>query len=167
MAEIETVLNDPGGALSAYEKTLIQCVHDHGWQTTSVPGDDDPAFSYTTGFWLTRGTPELIVFDFPPHLAHDVFGQAMRELSSGRELPMGVPLSGILAGEDVFMFPVRPEAATQYLLSSQWFYKQSDFPAAQLVWPDNGYFPWQDGFDGELKGCQPDLSHKGWLAELR
>ena len=167
MVAIETVLDDPSATLRDYEKELIHLVREHGWQTTSVLGGGSPAFSYTTGFWLTIGHPELIVFDFPPQLAHDVFGQVMREVQSGRELPMRVPLSGILAGEDVYLFPVKPTVAAQYLLSSRWFYKQSEFPTAQLVWSDKGLFPWQDGFDDQLASRQPDLSERGWAAELR
>lgn len=95
MSAIKTVLDDPGLSLKDYEEDLIGRIREHGWQTTSVLGDDEPAFSYTTGFWLTLSSPELVVFDFPPQLAHDVFGQVMRELRSGRTLPMSVPLSGI------------------------------------------------------------------------
>jgi hypothetical protein len=168
MVAIETVLDDPTDSLKDYEKELIARVGEHGWQTTSVLGGEAPAFSYTTGFWVTLGSPELLVFDFPPQLAHDVFGQVMRERRSGRELPMGEPLSGILGGESVYLFPVKPSAAAEYLRSSHWFYKWSEFPTVQLVWCDReGRFPWQDGFDGELATRQPDLSEKGWLAELR
>lgn len=168
MAAIETVLDDPTDTLKDYEKELIERVAEHGWQTTSVLGREEPAFSYTTGFWFTLGKPELIVFDFPPQLAHDVFGQVIRELRSGRDMPVGTALSGILSGENVYLFPVTPSAAAEHLLSSQWFYKRSAFPTVQLVWADGrGRFPWQDGFDDELVARQPDLSANGWLAELR
>jgi hypothetical protein len=166
MAAIETVLDDPNAQLRHYEKELIERVREHGWQTTSVLGGEEPAFSYTTGFWFTLRSPELLVFDFPPQLAHDVFGQVMRELQSGRELPMRVPLNRILAGEDVYLFPVTSQQAAKYLLSSRWFYRQLDFPTAQVVWSDKGRFPWKAGFDDELTTRQPDLSPKGWLAEL-
>jgi Domain of unknown function (DUF4262) len=168
MAPTKTVLDDPNDNLRDYEIELVERVREHGWQTTSVLGGEEPAFSYTTGFWFTLERPELIVFDFPPQLAHDVFGQTMRELRSGRELPMRVPLSGILAGEDVYLFPVSRAAADQYLLSSRWFYKGSEFPTAQLVWSDQqGRFPWQEGFDEALAIRQPDLSELGWLSELQ
>lgn len=167
MAAIETVLDDPTDTLKDYERELIERVAEHGWQTTSVLGGEAPAFSYTTGFWFTQGHPELVVFDLPAQLAHDVFGQLLRELQSGREMPVGRPLSGILSEESVYLFPVRPSEAAKYLLSSRWFYKRSAFPTVQLVWSDrNGLFPWQHGFDEELATRQPDLSENGWLAEL-
>lgn len=168
MPAIETVLDNPSADLRDYEVELIDRVREFGWQTTSVLGGEEPAFSYTTGFWLTLNRPEVLVFDFPPQLAHDVFGQMMRELRSGRELPTGEPLPGILAGEDVYLVQVKPAAAAEYLLSSCWFYRRTQFPTVQLVWSDKqGRFPWQDGFDEALASRQPDLSEAGWPAQLR
>ena len=168
MKTLETVLDDAPETLKVYEKELVGRVREHGWQTTSVLGEESPAFSYTTGFWWTLKHPELLVFDFPPQLAHDVFGQVMRELQAGRELPLGEPIGGIIAGENIYLFPVRPAAAAEYLLSSRWFYKKSEFPTVQLVWADQqGHFPWQKGFDEKLAGKQPDLSETNWMNELR
>ncbi|WP_430419479.1 DUF4262 domain-containing protein [Phenylobacterium sp.] len=165
---LETALDDPVAILNDYEKNLVAMIREHGWQTTSVGEyDDDPAFSYTTGFWWSSQGAEVLVFDFPPDLAHNVFGQMMAELRSGRTFPVMEPVPRILAGEDVYLFPVRPEAVATHLLSSRWFYKQHDFPVVQLVWSDQGRFPWETGFDATLLNRQPDLSPRGWAAELR
>ena len=144
---LETALDDPAGVLNEYERNLVVQIRERGWQTTSVGGDDDgPAFSYTTGFWWSAQGAEVLVFDFPRDLAHDVFGQMMGELRSGRTFPVAEPVPRILAGEDVYLFPIRPEAVAEHLLSSRWFYKYRDFPVVQLVWSDQGRFPWETGF---------------------
>lgn len=164
---LETALDDPVEVLNDYEEKLVAIVREHGWQTTSVASDDQgPAFSYTTGFWWSVQSAEVLVFDFPPDLAHDVFGRMMSELRSGRTLPVAKPLPGILGREDVYLFPVKPEAVSEYLLSSRWFYKQRGFPVFQLVWSDQGRFPWEAEFDATLLNHQPDLSPRGWAAEL-
>jgi hypothetical protein len=165
---LETALDDPVEVLNDYEERLVATVRKHGWQTTSVASDDEgPAFSYTTGFWWSAKSAEILVFDFPPNLAHDVFGHMMSELRSGRTLTVAEHLPRILAGEDVYLFPVKPEVVSEYLLSSRWFYKQRNFPVVQLVWSDQGRFPWEAGFDSTLLSRQPDLSPRGWAAELR
>lgn len=164
-----TVISDPPATLKAYETDLIERVQEHGWQTTSVHADDhgDPAFSYTTGFWLTVDQPEVIVFDFPPRLSHDVFGQMMRKAREGQRFPIGKPIENILSNEAIYLFPITREAAVEYLRSSQWFYKQTEFPAFQLVWADRaGRFPWNSDFDVALAKLQPDISVRGWEDEL-
>lgn len=161
-----TVIDDPPQKLSDYECKLVEQVRKYGWRSTSV-ADSDPAFTYTTGFWLTLQQPEVIVFDFPSDLAHDVLGQMFRELQRGRVLPTGEPLEKLLGGERVYLFPVKEPAVSQFLRSGHWFYKKATFPCLQLVWPDAaGRFPWEDGFDATLADLQPDLSATGWKNEL-
>lgn len=164
-----TVISDPPLNPKTYEVDLIERVREHGWQTTSVGADDngDPAFSYTTGFWLTIDDPEVIVFDFPPQLSHDVFGQIISKARRGHRLNLVQPVEGILSNEAVCFFPVKREAAVSYLRSSDWFYRRAQFPAVQLVWADgDGRFPWERDFDEALARLQPDLSERGWLKEL-
>ena len=168
MPPVPTVITDPPTSLKSYEVDLIGKVQDFGWQTTSVTSDDngDPAFSYTTGFWATVDHPEVIVFDFPPVLSHEVFGQMMRRAQAGDCFPIGQAIEGILSNETVYLFPVSQEAAAHYLRSSDWFYRREQFPSVQLVWGDgSGRFPWERGFDASLAKLQPDLSPKGWSNE--
>jgi hypothetical protein len=58
MAPSNTVISDPPETRNGYEAELIERVREYGWRTTSVHAGDDgsPAFSYTTGFWLTGGS---------------------------------------------------------------------------------------------------------------
>jgi len=170
MPPATTVISEPPATLSACEAKLIERVREYGWQTIRVGASDsdDPAFSYTTGFWLTVEQPEVIVFDFPPQLSHDVFGQMMRLALNGQRFPIAKPVEGILTNEAVYFFPIKREAAVEYLRSSQWFYKKTDFPAVQLAWSDPvGRFPWDRNFDPLMKRMSPDISVRGWEDELR
>ena len=164
-----TVISEPPPNPKAYEVDLIERVREYGWQTTSVGADNkgDPAFSYTTGFWLTVEHPEVIVFDFPAQLSHDVFAQMIRRAREGQRLRLGQPIEGVLSNEMVYFFPVKREACGTYLRSTDWFYKKTEFPVAQLIWADGaGRFPWERDFDEALATRQPDLSECGWLKEL-
>ena len=164
-----TVISDPPSNLKTYEVELIGRVEEYGWQTTSVGSDDngDPAFSYTTGFWLAVDQPEVVVFDFPPQLAHDVFVQLIEKMRAGHRFCVGQPIEGVLSNEAVYLFPVKQEAGFKYLRSSEWFYRGTRFPTVQLVWADGaGRFPWERDFDEALARLQPDLSERGWVSEL-
>ena len=164
-----TVISDPPANLKTYEVHLVETVREHGWQTTSVGLDrnGDPAFSYTTGFWFTVDQPEIVVFDFPPQLAHDVFAQMIAKMRTGHRFPIGQPIEGVLSNEATYLFPVRRDIAVNYLRSSDWFYRKTDFPTVQLVWADGaGLFPWEVGFNDTLAPLQPDLSELGWMSEL-
>ncbi len=164
-----TVISDPPSNLKAYEVELIGRVQEHGWQTTSVGSDDngDPAFSYTTGFWLAVEQPEVVVFDFPPQLAHDVFAQMIEKMRAGHRFSVGQPIKDVLSNEAVYLLPVKRDAGVKYLRSSEWFYRGTEFPAVQLVRADGaGRFPWERDFNEALASLQPDLSERGWIKEL-
>ncbi len=165
MENLYTAIDDTQENHNSYEIDLLRQVKENGWRSTHVSGSDDgsPSFTYTTGFWLSLRRPEIILFDFPPALAHNVLGQIYRILGGGEDLQTNVPLEGILSGETVYFFPVKPEKIAEYLLSSTWFYKNDGFPCLQLVWPDQaGNFPWQSDFDAKLLRLQPDITENGW-----
>ena len=165
MNALPTALDDPHENQNDYERKLISRVKEFGWQSTHVFGDDegDPSFTYSTGFWLTLGRPEIILFDLPSNLAHDVLGQAYRLFSDGTEFQLEKPVAGLLSKESVCFFSVSNDAIAEYLLSSEWFYKGKKFPCNQMVWADpSGRFPWQPGFERQLLRLQPDISENGW-----
>lgn len=164
MQDDETRLGDDPETLNPYERKLVQDVRDHGWRSVTAGADGGaPSFSYTTGFWRSLAAPEVIVFDFPLDLAHDVFGQMYRLLRAGPPLPVGQRIEGVLSGESIFLLPADPVAAADFLLSSRWFYKDAEYPCVQLVWADRaGLFPWQEGFAPGLADLQPDLSRRAW-----
>ena len=165
MDDISTAFDDPPESHNEYEKELLLRVKESGWQSTHVfaDTDGDPSFTYSTGFWQALGRPEVIVFDFPARLAHDVIGQTFRLLSDGADIQTEKPVTNILSGESVYFFAVDEEAKSEYLLSSKWFYKGNQFPAIQMVWPDpSGSFPWQPNFERKLIGLQPDISKISW-----
>jgi hypothetical protein len=155
---------DPPQCLNEYERGLVDDIRHYGWRTLSVgAAQDEPSFSYSTGFVYSVAHPEVIVFDFPTALAHDVFGTIFKQVRAGRRFSTGEPHDGVLSGESVYLVPVRREAVAEYLFSVEWFYNGGAVPCVQLVWADGaGRFPWQDGFDSIVAALQPDLSIGSW-----
>lgn len=163
-----TALDLPAKAMSDYERNIVSDVREYGWFCTHVGGDEtQPSFTYTTGFWLTAGVPEMIVFGLPGEAAHGIFWDIFRSAKAGSFPPVGQPVDGIAAGLRLTFTPVSSGNAHEWLLSSKWFYRNREFPCLQLVWPDESdCFPWDPDFDERFRPDQPDLSDTGWSASV-
>ena len=161
-----TALDAPIDALDQGERSFVANVREHGWVRTGVSADaEGPGFSFTTGFWVNAGHPELIIFS--TKFAHDVLWDLFRSAKAGDSLPIGTATDKVFANIPAYIFPVAKRHYADYLGWSRWFYGGDEFPCLQIVWPDReGTFPWEDGFDPKFNGDQPDLTEHGWLASL-
>jgi len=165
---MRTALDIPPGQLDQQERDFIRDIEDHGWFDTHVlVGSEGPGFSYSTGFWLKRGFPEVILFSLPRSVSHNVLWNVFRDVEAGRRPPIGLPVNDVFGNADAVFLPVGKTHYAEHLGWARWFYEGDDFPCLQLVWPDpDGKFPWQPGFAESFRECQPDLTENGWLSEL-
>ena len=159
-----TALQAPDHALDAHEKNFVAMIREHGWFRTNVFAEgDNPTFAYTTGFWVTLGAPEIIVFGLKSETAHNIFWSIFRDLKEGKALPLLMRSSDLLGNHDAYLFPMQKGQYGEYLGWSRWFYAGDDFPCSQLVWPDrDGRFPWEPTFDPEMVGRQVDVAEGSW-----
>lgn len=166
--DMRTALDAPADLLDEHEQSFVAQIREHGWFRTSVLAEEDlPGFSYTTGFALNAGAPELIIFSMKIEVAHDVLWDLFRDVQAGRPLPCGVRTDAVFANLPAYVFPVARKHYAEHLGWSLWFYGGNDFDCWQIVWPDRaGVFPWEDGFDVAFAGDQPDLTENGWVAAL-
>jgi hypothetical protein len=165
---MKTALDTPASQLDEQERNFVENIREHGWYRMSVFADDQgPAFSYTTGFYLKFGFPELIVFSFRSELAHEVLWDVYRDLEAGRRYPVGSRVSDLFGNSNAYLLPVSQKHYATHLGWSRWFYRGDDFPCLQLLWPDRlGLFPWQTGASEDFKFSQPDLTSDGWVKSL-
>ena len=165
---MRTALDSPASTLDADEADFVANIRTHGWFGTSVLADDEgPGFTYTTGFWVGLGFPEIILFSLGSEISHDVLWDVYREVKGGRQIPAGPFVPDVFANGGAYFFPVGKQHYRDHLGWSRWFYDGDDFPCLQLVWGDTkGMFPWQPEFEGRFKSKQPDLSAEGWTKHL-
>jgi Domain of unknown function (DUF4262) len=105
-----TALDADPSRLDQHERAFVQKIREHGWLGTHVAADDEgPGFSYTTGFWLKFGFPELILFSMPRENAQDTFWHIYRELEAGRRLLVGEPTDAIFENGAAVLLPVSLE----------------------------------------------------------
>jgi hypothetical protein len=158
---MRTALDAPEDELDDHELKFVQAIREHGFFRTNVLADDKgPGFSFTTGFWVNLGQPELIVFGLDSQTAHNVLWDCYRDLKGGRILPVGERAAEVFGGGvDAWLRPVAAENYPDFLGWSRWFHGGDGFPCLQLFWPDQaGRFPWEDGVADSVRRAQPDLS---------
>jgi hypothetical protein len=159
-----TALDVDPSTLDEHEQNFVSQIREHGWFGTHVFGDQEgPGFGYTTGFWLNRNFPEVVVFSLKREVVHDTFWHMYRTLGGGEIFPIGKPIESIFEGTEAVLFPVSERQFKDHLGWSRWFYRGDAFRCVQLVWADrNGFFPWQKGYSAELIQAQPDLTEGAW-----
>jgi hypothetical protein len=159
---MRTALDAPPGKLDEHERNVVANIREHGWfdhQVAAEPGYK--GFHYTTGFWKTANSPELIVFSLK--IAHDILWNLYKRARAGEDLPVGQPVPDVLGGVDVMFLPVDKKHYREHLGWNRWFYGGDDFPCLQLVYPDlENVFPWQPGFDPAWGDRQDDLTAGDW-----
>lgn len=162
--DIATALDAPADALDADEQRFVNQIREHGWFRTEIFAEDnEPGFSFTTGFWVGHGFPEVIVFSLPREVTHDVLWNLYRLIESGNPPPIGVPTDTLFRGFNALLVPVDKSHYPDHLGWNRWFHGGDDFPCVQLFWPDKaGVFPGQAGAEASFKALQPDLSERAW-----
>jgi hypothetical protein len=141
------------------DRKLLSDVEEFGWHVALIPEDDEgPAFAFTVGLYRTFGHPEVIVFGLGIQAMHGIVNVIGEEVRQGRRFSQGEAASGIIEGFDVRFRVVSAEHYAEYLGTASWYYKGTDYPSLQCVWPDRlGNFPWDSDFPESLRARQPLL----------
>lgn len=162
---IATALNAPADVLDEGERRCVENVREYGWHGTWVAAEGEYAgFSYSTGFWITRQLPEVIVFSLKHDVAHAILWEVFRYQP---DLPIGRRIDDIFRNCQCYLLPVAVRHYPNYVGWNRWFYGNDEFPCLQLVWPDrNGHMPWEDACEPAIRLAQPDLTEHGWPAAL-
>ncbi|MGY4308021.1 hypothetical protein ACVIJ6_005264 [Bradyrhizobium sp. USDA 4369] len=161
---MRTALDADPDRLDEHERKFVAKIREHGWFAMHVGADENgPGFTYTTGFWLKFGHPELIVFSLPHQVAHDTFWHLYRELEAGRRIPVDVSSPDIFTNAPAMLLPVSSRHYADHLGFSRWFYGGDGFECLQLIYPDRaGHFPWSSSASAQIRTAQPDLTERGW-----
>jgi hypothetical protein len=161
--DIATALDAPDSVLDDQEREFVRQIRTHGWFRTEVFAEGDgPGFSFTSGFWVNHGFPEVIVFSMSKPVVHDVMWDLYRMIAAGSPPPIGEVTADVFGNANALLLPVEKEHYADHLGWNRWFYGGDDFPCLQLLWPDKGgMFPHQPGADDALNAAQPALYTSG------
>ena len=152
--------------LDPAEQEVVDHIRDHGCHVMHVFDDtgDYPDFSYSIGFPVTVGQPEVIVFSLKRELRHFIVNEVLRQCSAGLRLADGMRISGLLESFECTVRHVGDaEAIREHFGWAIWYHstirRTHLTEAYQLVWPGavQGLFPWEEGCDADVSELQPPL----------
>ena len=143
-----------------YDKITNENVEKYGCHLVVIEADNYlPAFVYSIGLYKNFGHPEIICFGLKADVTAEIINHARDMIQEGGSFVAGTPYPDFLENYDIQFVEVDKKFYADYLGYGARFYNNSfDFPALQLVWPDKERnFPWEDGFNPDLKFRQPLL----------
>lgn len=149
-------MSPQAGDFTNYMLRISQGVAEHGWMIQGVTGS--PPFSYTIGLAKFLH-PDLVVYGVNPSTAQTMLNEVGQRVREGEKFTPGVSYARVLRDLDVRVLVVPPEVG-EFGVAAR-FYREHDiqhWAMLQLVWPDKAnLFPWDKGFDENLRPFQPLL----------
>lgn len=136
------------GSLSKEDERTISHIEEFGCSVVSVARTKyGLGWSYTIGVFDTINKPELITVGLLPETAHHALNQATKLLRAGVDLSRGRH-DGLIGEVDCEFRLVDPKWVRRLMGWAVWYYRCSDFPLLQLVYPDReNRFPEDEAFD--------------------
>jgi hypothetical protein len=143
------------------EKVLAD-VAEHGWHVVRIfEQEDAPGWAFSIGLYRSFGHPEIIVFGLNPGLMHSIINSVGAEARAGNRVEADNHYPGLIEGYSCTFKGVSKIWYPLFMGYAMWFYKGSDFPALQCIWPDKqSRYPWESGFNQAWLSAQPLLFHE-------
>jgi hypothetical protein len=165
----------------AHDEKIEWMIETHGFAIEAVPARSDadppvPPCVYTVGFPSAVGFPEVAVLGLTPSAARgliDLVADICRSVPDGPgSIPLGVPLTGVLDGEQRCIFaPIDLSVWGELFATAVAWHRRpgagadGPFPEmVQMLWPDRaGWLPHEEGFEARLRYAQPVI---GMIAQV-
>ena len=147
-----------------YINKLVSDIEKYGFGVIMVPQTDYlPSFAYTVGLWKSYKRPELITLGMPIDILHTILNTvAFEGVKKGKSIEMGKNYRGVLEKHPVQFLTVDKRNIPDYFGQAINYYQTADFPALQLIWPDDkGVFPYETGFREDK--LRPVFTTSAWL----
>jgi hypothetical protein len=141
------------------EAELAAKVEQYGWYVMLVPKDDEgPGFAYSIGLHKNFDHPEIIIFGLDLKVMWAMINEIGAQVKTGKHYETEKIYFGLIEKYGCVFEPVAERYYAEYFGYANWFYKGTDFPALQCVWPDKaGLYPWHEDFNPEWLAAQPLL----------
>lgn len=141
------------------EAELAAKVEQYGWYVMLVPEDDEgPGFAYSIGLHKNFDHPEIIIFGLDLKVMWAMINEIGEQVKTGKRYETEKIYFGLIEKYGCVFEPVAERHYAEYFGYANWFYKGTDFPALQCVWPDKaGLYPWHEDFNPDWRLMQPLL----------
>ena len=134
-------------------------IETYGLHVIQVMEDESgPGFGYSIGLFKTYKHPEIIIVGLRLELIHDLINGMAEDIKNGKSFEAGHFYGDIIEGFDCYFTLVDSSYYREYLGYAQWYYKDTEFPVLQCIYPTvKGIYPWQSEWPEEIKDLQPVL----------
>ena len=142
------------------EQKILDDVEQFGFHIVVVSEDEYlPGFAYTIGLTKTYNHPEIIIFGLNNKMMHEILNGLGTDIKSGKTFEPNNDYDNVISNYPIKFLEIKKDHYQDYFGYGGWFYDNKfDFPAYQLVWTDDdGNYPWENGFNENLKFKQPIL----------
>jgi hypothetical protein len=139
------------------ERRVVDDVRAYGFHVIKVMEDEEgPGFAYSVGLFHTLEHPEILIVGLDLDVMHGMISGIHDQIREGRRFEARMQSAGILEGYECAFRVVAAKYYRELFGCAKWFYRGTDFPALQCVWPDMaGNFPWMKDFNPQLRERQP------------
>src|SRR5262245_13909926 len=144
------------------DQKVLNDVTQHGWHVVNVfDSEDIPGWAFSIGLFHTFRHPEIIVFGLNPDLMQSIINSVGDGIRSGTRYEVGKLYPDLIEAYSCVFKDVNQIWYGPFLGYATWFYKGTEFPALQCIWPDkHGLYPWEQGFRTDWLWAQPLLFHE-------
>lgn len=141
------------------DEKVVSDIERFGLTVMLVEGDEEtPSFAYSIGLFRNYGHPEIIVFGLDFEVMSSIVNEVGEQVKTGKHYETEKIYFGLIEKYGCVFEPVAERHYAEYFGYANWFYKGTDFPALQCVWPDKaGLYPWHEDFNPEWLAAQPLL----------
>jgi hypothetical protein len=152
--------------LNPSDQKVLDDVKEHGCHITLVFDDEGelPHFAYSTGFPISVGQPEVIVYGLDDLVMHYMINELHAQCSRGLTLTDGAEIHGLIEGHKCVARRVtNPDEIDEYFGVARWYHRSQHgaelVETFQIVWPgaQQGLFPWEPGCHEAVIERQPAL----------
>jgi hypothetical protein len=147
-----------GEPLDASDLRLMADVAQAGYHVVAGASNGDaPAFAFSVGLFRTFDHPEVAIFGLSPEVLETAVRRAGERVRAGERLDEAGVLEGIVEGRAVDFRPIVTRHYGARLGHAVWYHGGARFPALQIIWSEDGLFPWDRWFPRPLREAQPEL----------
>ena len=140
--------------MDKHEQRALENIEKYGCHIMYVfdPKSAEPPFTYSVGLYKTYGFPEIVIVGLRAETSQVIINGIGLDYKEGKSLKAESYSSEILRGYDCFVTEVDKKFYEAYFGWGIWFYKGTDFPVLQLLYPSaEGHFPWEKEFPKTMK----------------
>lgn len=139
------------------DRQVIDDIAQYGWHVIQVAEDDEgPGFAFTIGLYRSFGHPEVIITGLPLDVMLVILNTIGDSLRADTRFEAGGTYDTLLEGYDCTFRRVPKEQYREFLGTAMRYYKSTDFPCLQCIWPDRaGRWPWDPEASESFRAVQP------------